>query len=79
MQEYSVNHITSSPHYTQSNGLAEKFVQIVKKNLFYKAREEGTDLHKSLMIYHLNKQLTISNADVTKEVCQITTSNVKHC
>ena len=51
MQEYSVNHIASTPHYPQSNGLAEKFVQIVK-NLFYKAKEEGTDLHKSLMIYY---------------------------
>ena len=50
MQEYNVNHITSLPHYPQSNGLAEKFVQIVK-NLFHKAREEGADLHNALMIY----------------------------
>ena len=50
MQEYSVNHITSSSHYPQSNGLAKKFVQIVI-NLFYKAKEEGIDWHKSLMIY----------------------------
>ena len=50
MQEYNVNHITSLPHYPQSNDLAERFVQIVK-NLFHKAREEGTDLHKALMIY----------------------------
>ena len=50
MTEYSVNHITSSPHYPQLNGLAEKYVQIVKY-LCYKAQEEGTDLYKSLMIY----------------------------
>ena len=50
MIDYSVNHITSSAHYQQSNGLAVKYVQIVK-NLFYKAQEEGTDLYKSLMIY----------------------------
>ena len=50
MQEYRVNHITSSPNYPQSNGLAEKFVQTVK-NLFYNAKEEGADLYKALMIY----------------------------
>ena len=47
VKEYQVNHITSLPHYPQSNGLAEKYVQIIK-NLFYKAKEEGQDLHKCL-------------------------------
>ena len=50
MKEYIVNHIASSPHYLQSNRLAEKFVQIVK-NLFHKAKDEATNIYKCLMIY----------------------------
>ena len=50
MKQYQVNHITSSPHYPQSNSLAEKYVQIIK-NLFHKAKEEGQDLRKCLMTY----------------------------
>ena len=48
MQAFSVDYITS--HYPQSNGLAEKYVQIVKC-LFNKAIEEEKDFHKCLMIY----------------------------
>ena len=58
MKEYGVNHITSSPLYLQSNGLAEKFVKIVK-SLFHKAKEEGKNLFKYLMIYD-NTPLTSS-------------------
>ena len=51
MREYNVNHITSLLYYPQSNGLAEKYVQLVK-NLFYRAKDEGKDLFKCLMVYH---------------------------
>ena len=56
MREYNVNHITSSPHYPQSNGVAEKYVQLVK-TWFYKAKEDGKDLFKCLMV-HCNTPLS---------------------
>ena len=50
MNAYHVNHIKNSPQYPQSNGLAEKYVLIVK-SLFCKAKEEGKDIFKCLVIY----------------------------
>ena len=60
MKEYQVNHITSLPHYLQSNSLTEKYVQIVK-NLYQKAKEEGQDLHKCLMVYRYTLYQASSN------------------
>ena len=67
MKENNVNHTTSSPHYPQSNGLVETFVQIVK-TLFEKAKEEGEDLFKTLMIY-CNTPLA-SNLQSTMQMLQ---------
>ena len=67
MLAFSVNHITSSPHHLQSNGLAEKYVQIVKC-LFNKAKEEGKDLYKCLTVYH-NNPTAVTCADSTRQKC----------
>ena len=50
MQQKGVNHILVSPHHPQSNGMAEKYVGIVKQ-LFLKAREEGKDPADALHTY----------------------------
>ena len=50
MPTMSVNQLTSSPHYPQSNGHAEKLVGIIK-NLFHKAKEEGQFPYTALMAY----------------------------
>ena len=78
MKVYNVNHITSSPHYPQSNGLAEKYMQIVK-SLFYKATEEGKDLYKCLMVYHntpLSNSLNVPMQILTSRSCQIQFTHV---
>ena len=71
MQAFSVNHISSSLHYPKSNGLAEKYVQIVKC-LFSKSKEEGKDFYKCLMIYHntpLTGSLKSPNVYFTRKKC----------
>ena len=40
--EWEFNHVTSSPHYTKSNGKAESSVKVVKQ-LFKKAYRDGKD------------------------------------
>ena len=58
MKEYGVNHITSSPHYPQSNELAENLSKL-SRTCSTRQKEEGKDLFKCLMIYH-NTPLTSS-------------------
>ena len=47
---YQVDHITSSPHYPQSNGFAEALVGITKK-LMEKSVKEGKPWNYGLMQY----------------------------
>ena len=68
MQSMSVNHINSSPHYPQSNGLVEKFVGIIK-NLFHKSKEEGQSPYTALMVYQNTPHqwnFTVTNANFTR-------------
>jgi len=45
-QSYNFEHVTSSPKYPQSNGLAERSVKIVKRMW-----DKNDDFHKAMMIY----------------------------
>ena len=49
-REWGVQHTTSSPYYPQSNGLAEKSVQIIKK-MWNKACADKQDLYLCLLAY----------------------------
>ena len=48
-EQYGFKHITSSPHFAQSNGFIERMVRTVKQ-LFNKAEETRTD-HLALLVY----------------------------
>ena len=50
MKKLGIAHVTTSPHYHQSNGMAEAYVKIIK-GLLKKAKATGEDPHLAMMIY----------------------------
>ncbi|KAK3100667.1 hypothetical protein FSP39_023406, partial [Pinctada imbricata] len=51
-KEFDFKHVTSSPNYPQSNGLAEKYVQIAKR-ILEKAKHSKQDPHLALLEYRV--------------------------
>ena len=49
-KEWGIKHITSSPHYPQANGLAEKYVQVVKR-IMKKAKADNKDPYMAILGY----------------------------
>ena len=49
-KQWNFQHITSSPRYPKSNGLAEKTVQTVKR-IFSKSKADGHDVNLALLTY----------------------------
>ncbi|XP_047998259.1 uncharacterized protein K02A2.6-like [Leguminivora glycinivorella] len=54
-QEWDIQHITSSPHFPQSNGQAESAVKIVKR-ILEKSFEDNTDPYLALLHYRCNEK-----------------------
>ena len=50
VRDWGISHTTTSPHYPQANGMAEKLVQIVKR-LLNKAKQDNQDPYMSLLIH----------------------------
>ena len=50
MTTYDIEHVTSSPHYPQSNGKVENAIKTAK-NLLKKSKAAGTDFHLALLAW----------------------------
>ncbi|XP_044755743.1 uncharacterized protein K02A2.6-like [Coccinella septempunctata] len=47
-EKWNIKHVTSSPHYPKSNGLAERTIGTVK-NIFRKCKDSGSDVYLGLL------------------------------
>ena len=51
IQKYSIQHIMTLHHYSQSNAFAEVYFKI-SKGILQKAKDAREDLHLAMMVYH---------------------------
>ena len=79
---YQINHVTSSPHYPQSNGFAEALVGITKK-LRDKSVKDGKPWNFGLMqyrdyTYKFNPSITIRDVDRKKTSLNPSTTSINY-
>ena len=79
---YQVDHITSSPHYPQSNGFAEALVGITKK-LMEKSVKEGKPWNYGLLQYRTTPisstlSITIGDVDRKKTMFNPSTTSIQY-
>ena len=81
-QKYNFEHVTNSPHYHKGNGLAEKYVDIIKNQL-QKALDPKEDPYKSMLICRttpLSNQLPSPMELLNKCTCtDLPISNPRRC
>ena len=74
--EYDFMHATSSPRHPQSNGLAEKTVQIAK-GIFEKSKSDGRDPYLGILeycTYHSSRHWVFSFRTTTRSPVALSTA-----